>query len=139
MNFQISDKDDLYLYKPILYDQYYHIQHYEKPNVPIEINHNYLMVCSCSRGETTFNELKLIGYYVEDKKSNDVLESNKKILLQRRDRTFGELPYRREISFQSPFPSTVYYNFNYEQIEYHIFFMLSQRLKVIYYLFVLRH
>lgn len=97
------------------------------------------MVCSCSRSETTFNEVKLIGYYVEDKKSNDVLESNKKILLQSRDRTFGELPYRREFSFQSPFPSTVYYNFNYEQIEYHIFFMLSQRLKLIYYLFVLRH
>ena len=120
LNFQIFDKDDLYLSKPILFDQYYHLQCCEKRNVPLETNHNYLIVCSCSREEITLNEFKLIGYYVEDKNSNDILESNKKILLQRIDRTFGELPYRREFSFHFPLPSTIDHNFKHGQIEYHI-------------------
>lgn len=120
LNFQVFSKDDIYLSKPILFDQYYHIQHYEKHNVPLEPNHNYLLICACSSNEAILSEFKLTGYCTKDKYNDKALELNKNITLQRIDRTFGELPYRKEFSFQFPSPATLKHDSNYEHIEYQI-------------------
>lgn len=95
LNFQIFDKDDLYYIKPILFDNYYHSQHYERNNIPLETNHNYLVICSCSIDNIEMNEFKLIGSLVE----ND-FDLNPKLSLQRIDRTYGELLYRQETEIQ---------------------------------------
>lgn len=120
LNFQLFDKDDLYLSKPILFDQYYYIQHYEKHNIPLETNHNYILICTCSSNETILNEFKLIGYCFKDKNNVKDLELNKNILLQRIDRTFGELPYRKEFTFQLPSSPTLEHDYNHGHIQYQI-------------------
>lgn len=96
LNFQIFDKDDIYYTKPILFDNYYHSQHYERNNIPLETNHNYIVVCSCAMNDNEMTELKLVGSLVD----KDSVALNSNLVLQRVDMTYGELLYRKEIPFQ---------------------------------------
>lgn len=95
LNFQVFDKDDIYNTKPIMFDNYYHSQHYERNKIPLETNHNYIVVCSCSMNDNEMNEFKLVGSLVDN---NVALNPN--LVLQRVEMTFGELLHRQEMSFQ---------------------------------------